>query len=94
MQPDEHFMNLDGFMTWLRVVSSQRTINLGHRLAYEFTHIKPCNDKRLSWNQRKKLGFCSVGKKELKFSQVLPLHQLWQGYMRNILNPDELKKSG
>ncbi|CAG0894701.1 unnamed protein product [Darwinula stevensoni] len=50
--------------------------------------------KQLSARERRRLGIHRLDAKNRRFSEFLPLHRLWQGYMREFLGLEGLKQQG
>lgn len=50
--------------------------------------------KKLPLTKRKELGLYKLGKDELKFSQMKEIHNLWTGYMKQMLNIPALSTAG
>ncbi|KAL0267220.1 UNVERIFIED_CONTAM: hypothetical protein PYX00_009558 [Menopon gallinae] len=50
--------------------------------------------KRLSYSVRRKLGLYSIGRKSLKYEDLLPLHSLWEDYIKKYIGIDQLSAKG
>lgn len=51
----------------------------------------PNVSKKLTYHKRRELGLYTLGKKSLKYKDLLPLHELWKEYMTKYLNLNELR---
>lgn len=48
--------------------------------------------KKLTLTKRRELGLFCLGKRSLKYCDLVPLHELWKEYMADMLNLDELRR--
>lgn len=53
----------------------------------------PQRPKPLTSRQRKKIGWQMLSKKEQKYSLYEPLHELWKGYINELLKPTSNSKT-
>ncbi|KAK6640722.1 hypothetical protein RUM44_012419 [Polyplax serrata] len=53
---------------------------------------KSSTTKLLSYRKRRELGLYAVGKKSLKYAELVPLHELWKDYMTQYMQLDTLQE--